>query len=74
MSGIYQVYTIIINFLGFPDEWMSMRAFQPTPVQTIIMSKDRHLQGYVFGCMGHSIGRGPTSVCIPMLCPMHPNT
>ena len=20
MSGIYQVYTIIINFLGFPDD------------------------------------------------------
>ncbi len=29
MSGIYQVYTMIINFLGFPDAAMCMRSVNP---------------------------------------------
>ena len=28
MSGIYQVYTMIINFLGFPDESRRLRVGQ----------------------------------------------
>ncbi len=43
MSGIYQVYTIIINFLGFPDV---ARVCFPGPVEIWLARPTRN------GCSG----------------------